>query len=320
MQFDDIYALVDADLAKVKQILLGVNGQEYPWLSEQLEYLFRAFGKGIRPAVTLLAGKFYDYNLEYLLPMAVSVELMHTATLVHDDAIDNSEVRRGQATINRLWGNDIAILLGDYLFARAGEFVADTCTPRVIKLFSHTLAVISSGEINQYQSAFNADQTREEYFRRIFRKTASLFSLATEAGAVLSRAPEEGVTALREFSENMGIAFQVVDDILDFIGNEQILGKPVGSDLSQGTLTLPAIMFLERSPKDNPVRKLFDTRDVSLVPEVIAAVRDTTIIDECYQVAGEYSEAAKEYIARLPKCVAGEAFTMLADYLLRRED
>ena len=181
MELSKIYQSIRGDLAKVKVELRSISKVDFPWLSQQLGYVVKGDGKGIRPALTLLAGKFYNYNLTYLLPMAVSVELMHTSTLVHDDAIDKAAVRRGKPTINRIWGEDIAVLMGDYLFAKAGEFVADTQNPRVIKLFSHTLAIISSGEIQQFLGAFKLEQTRENYFQRISSKTASLFSLSNSS-------------------------------------------------------------------------------------------------------------------------------------------
>jgi len=230
LELSQIYAPVQKDLTRVKNRLRSISRIDFPWLSEQLSYVAKGSGKRIRPALTLLAGRFYNYDLKCLLPMAVSVELMHTATLVHDDAIDKSMVRRGKPTINKLWGEETAVLLGDYLFARAGMSVADTYNTRVIRLFSQTLATISSGEINQFLEAFNLEQTRQHYFKRIFSKTASLFSLATESGAILSGAPEKSVKLLKEYGDNLGIAFQIVDDILDFTGTEETLGKPVGSD------------------------------------------------------------------------------------------
>jgi geranylgeranyl pyrophosphate synthase len=216
LELSQIYESIQGDLVKVKESLVSVSQIDFPWLSEQLAYVVRETGKGIRPALALLSGKFYNYDLTYLLPMAVSVELMHNATLVHDDAIDKAVVRRGKPTINKIWGEDVAVLMGDYLFAKAGEFVADTQNPRVIKLFSQTLATISSGEINQFLWAFKMAQSRENYLHRIYSKTASLFSLATESGAILSKAPEESVAILKEYGDNLGIAFQIVDDILDF--------------------------------------------------------------------------------------------------------
>jgi octaprenyl-diphosphate synthase len=319
LELNDIYAPVQEDLTRVKKSLTAISHIDYQWLSEQLSHIVRETGKALRPALTLLSGKCFKYNLEYLMPMSVSVELMHTATLVHDDAIDNAMTRRGRATINSIWGDEIAILMGDYLFAKAGEAVADTQTPRVIKLFSQTLGIISSGEINQFRGAFDINQTRENYFRRIYGKTASLFSLATQSGAILSKAAEAGVGIMKDYADNVGIAFQIVDDILDFTSTEEAMGKPVGSDLIQGTLTLPAIMLAERYPKDNPVQKTFETRDTKYVTRAIEMVRNSDIIDECYKTASEYCEKACAGLKSLPKSASRQSLYDLADFVLKRD-
>ncbi len=319
MQLSTIYHPIQEDLIKVEQRLTSLSKVDFVWLSEQLGYIVSGGGKGIRPALTLLSGKFFHYNLEYLLPMAAAVELMHTATLIHDDAIDKSSVRRGRPTINKVWGEDKAVLLGDYLFAKAGESVADTQSPRVIKLFSHTLGIISSGELNQILNAFNTEQTQEQYIQRISRKTASLFSLSTESGAILSHAPEESVKMLREYGYYLGIAFQVVDDILDFIGTEEELGKPTGSDLTQGTLTLPAMLLLERYPEDNPVRELFQRRGrPESINKAIELVRNSSIIEDCYTVATEYCAKACKSLELLPDNESRRSLIGLADYIVRR--
>ena len=252
--------------------------------------------------------------------MAGAVELMHTATLIHDDAIDKSVSRRGRATIYKLWGEEPAILLGDYLFAKAGEFVSDTHNPRAIKLFSQTLATISSGELNQFFSAYNLKQTREQYFKKISGKTASLFSLATESGAILSEAPEKSVKTLGDYGHHLGIAFQIVDDILDFIGTEEELGKPVGSDLTQGTLTLPAMLLLERYPEDNPVKRRFENRDDrDNIKQAIEMIRNSPIVDECYIVASEYSARACQDLTELPDNSSRQALFELAKYVVARK-
>ena len=319
MELNQIYAPIRADLDLVRDTLRSISHIDYAWLSDQLAYLVKETGKGIRPALTLLAGKSHHYDLTRLLPMAVSVELMHTATLVHDDAIDNAMTRRGQPTINSIWGDEIAILMGDYLFAKAGEYVADTQVPRVVKLFSQTLGTISSGEIGQFRGAFQLNRDRESYFRRIYSKTASLFSLATQSGAILSRAPEKIVAVMKGYGDNLGIAFQIVDDILDFTSTEVVMGKPVGSDLSQGTLTLPAMMLLERYPEDNPVRKMFETRDTENVTRAIRMVLDSTIIDECYNIAWEYRDKACDELGTLPDSVSRQALLDLAEFVVKRE-
>jgi octaprenyl-diphosphate synthase len=319
LELNQIYESIRDDLDKVKNSLRSVSQIDFPWLSEQLSYVVKETGKGIRPALTLLSGKSYNYDLTYLLPMAVSVELMHTATLVHDDAIDKAFIRRGQPTINRIWGEEIAVLMGDYLFAKAGEFVADTQTPRVVKLFSQTLGIISSGEINQFLGAFKLEPNRENYLHRIYGKTAALFSLATESGAILSQAPEESVATLKEYGGNLGIAFQIVDDILDFTSTEEAMGKPVGSDLTQGTLTLPAMLLMERYPEDNPVKRLFETRDKKNVALAIEMVRNSSIIEECYRVASEYCDKASRNLILLPENSSRQALSDLAKYVVNQK-
>jgi len=316
LELKQIYAPIQNDLDKVKDTIKSISRIEYKWLSGQLSYIVSETGKGIRPALTLLTGKLYHYDLNYLIPMAVSVELMHTATLVHDDTIDKALTRRSQATINSMWGDEIAILMGDFLFAKAGEFVADTQTPRVIKLFSYTLGIISSGEIGQFRGAYNIKQNREDYFRRIYRKTGSLFSLSTQSGAILGKAPEESVAITKEYADNLGIAFQIVDDILDFTSTEEALGKPVGSDLIQGTLTLPAILIIERNPQDNPVKRFFESRDNKDAAEAIDAAKNPEIIKECYKIAGEYCEKACRNLKSLPQNISRQALYDLAEFVI----
>ena len=321
MALDTVYKLIQEDMDSVEDKLRSVRDVDFALLAELLEHSLKSGGKRICPALTLLSGRFYNYDHEYLLAMAVAVELMHTATLVHDDAIDESAVRRGRPTINEVWGEDKAVLLGDYLFARAGEFCAGTGNVRVIKLFSQTLATISSGELKQAFAAFSLEQTREQYIRRIASKTASLFCLATEAGAVLSQAPESSIQVLVEYGYNFGIAFQIVDDILDFVGSEEEMGKPVGSDLTQGTLTLPAMLILERYPGDNPIKRLFrDRGGEENVRQAIELVRDSPVIQECYDVATGYCARACQNLSQLPDSPGGQALRELAEYIVSRRE
>jgi len=323
LKLDTIYELIGEDLVKVEDKLNSVSKVDFSWLSEMLGYTLKGGGKRIRPALTLLAGKFYNYNVDCLLLMAASVEVLHTATLVHDDAIDNSSIRRGRPTVNTVWGDDKAVLLGDYLFAKAGEFAAATQNLQVVKLFAQTLMTISKGELNQAVNAFNLKQTHQHYFQRIFGKTASLFSLATESGAILSQAPEKSVEVLREYGQNLGIAFQIVDDILDFIGTEEEMGKPIGSDLAQGTLTLPAMLLLERYPEDNTVKRLFQSENKQDEQEniklAIELVRDSSIVDECYKVAADYCARACHNLDLLPDNASRRALVELANYVVERK-
>ncbi len=334
MQLSKIYEPIQQDLAKVEDMMKSVSKADFSWLPKQLAHdlkgssklaellthSLKGDGKMIRPALTLLSGKSYNYNLDYLLPMATAIEIMHTATLIHDDAIDNSPLRRGRPTINKAWDDDKAILLGDYLFAKAGELVATTQNLQVIKLLSQTLMTITSGELAQSFSSFNLEQTRQNYLHRIISKTASLFSLATESGAILSQAPGKLVKALKEYGYNLGIAFQIVDDIMDFIGTKEEMGKPVSSDLAQGTLTLPAMLLLERYPEDNPVRELFQNRNKQEnIKRAIELVRSSSIVQECYTVASDYCARACRSLNLLPENASRQSLINLANYVIERK-
>jgi len=324
LELKTIYKLVQEDLTRVEQQIKAVTEVDFPDLGELLKHILLG-GKAIRPALTLLSARFYDYDLERLLPMATSVELMHTSTLVHDDAIDKSSVRRGRPTVNSLWGEDRAVLLGDYLFARAGEFAALTGNLRVIRLFAQTLQIISSGELRQTFDAFNLEQTRQHYFERVNSKTASLFSLAVQSGAILSQAPEPSVQALKRYGTNLGIAFQIVDDLLDFIGTEKELGKPVGSDLAQGTLTLPAMLLLERYPESNPVKDLFSDREMPemfqqlKIKQAIDMMAGSPIVEECYKIAAGYCAEACRELDLLPDKPVRKALVEVADFVVSRK-
>jgi len=314
-----IYEPIQEDLVKVEDRLRSLCEVDFPQLSKLLDYSLKSGGKRIRPALVLLSGRFYRYDPGYLVPMATAVEILHTATLIHDDVIDNSSVRRGRPTVNKVWGEDKAILLGDYLLAKSQELVAETQNLRVIKLFAQAFMTLSSGELAQAVNAFNLDQSRQQYLQRISAKTASLISLATESGAILSRAPEKSVKILKEYGRNLGIAFQIVDDILDFIGTEEEMGKPIGSDLAQGTLTLPAIFVLERYPEDNPVIRLFQNEERQKnIGLAIELVRSSSIPEECYAVASDYCARACHNLKLLPDNACRRSLIELAEYVVKR--
>ncbi len=322
MKLSEIYVSVQKELTEVEhqfRLIAEAERDIFPDLYKMLSHILVG-GKVIRPALNLLSGKFYNYDTTRLITMATASELLHIATLVHDDAIDKSDVRRWRDTINKIWGEEKAILLGDYLFARAGEFVADTESVRAVKLFTQTLATISQGELGQSFDAFKLNLSREGYIQRISRKTASLFSMATQTGAILSQAPEESIEILKEYGYNLGIAFQIVDDVLDFVGSEKEMGKPAGSDLTQGTLSLPSILLLERYPDNNPIKRLFESKqDHENTKKAIELVRNSTIIQECYQVASQHRDKACRNLDRLPNESNRRALTELADYVVERK-
>lgn len=319
MELNEIYAPIQKDLLTIEERLKSVGIIDAPWLSDLLSYSLKGGGKRLRPALAILSASFYDYDLERLMPMAMAVELMHLATLVHDDTIDNSDMRWGRPTVNKVWGMEKAVLLGDYLFAKAGDLTASTENISVIKLLPQTLMIITNGELAQSTSAFKTEQSREHYFFRISCKTAALFVMATESGAVLSKAPERSIRILHDYGQHLGIAFQIIDDILDFIGTEKEMGKPVGSDLNQGTVTLPALMLMERYPQDNPIKKLFNGGDKKdNIKQTIEMVRNSDIIQKCFDIAAEYRIKACENLKSLPEKETRQVMLNLADYIVNR--
>ena len=321
---DVIFGPVRDDLERVKAILTGLSPEGVTGFPESKAMLSQILGGGklLRPLLVLHAGNFYNYDVKKLLPMATSAELLHVSTLVHDDAIDKADRRRGKPTINSAWGTDKAILLGDFLFARAGEFAAETENIRSVKLFAGALALISTGELRQSHSAYKTNQGFDQYLKRIIGKTASLFAMATETGAVLSDAPERAVQILKEYGLNLGIAFQIMDDVLDFVGTEEELGKPVGSDLLQGTVTLPAMKIIERMGENNPVTRLFENRGDKHqnVAEAIRLIKDTSILEECLQTALDYSGKACRDLGKLPDSPSSESLKALADSMVKRRN
>ncbi|MPZ23898.1 MAG: polyprenyl synthetase family protein [Dehalococcoidia bacterium] len=314
-----LYGPVQDDLRLVDDALDRISRVEnFPALTDMLAIVLGATGKRLRPAIALLGGTFGEYQAERLVPLAASIELLHTATLVHDDVIDRADTRRGRATANSIWDNGPTVMLGDYMFAHAAELVATTGDIRVIRLFAATLMKLASGEINQDLSAFDSRETLKNYFSRIGGKTASLFAAAGEGGAIVSGAPEDQIEAMREYSYNLGMAFQIVDDILDFSGDEAQMGKPVGSDLMQGTLTLPSLLLIERSPVNNPVQTLFERRDDGDLQTAITAVRESSILDESHDIARGFRDRASDALAGLPPTAARDTLADLLQYVVTR--
>ncbi|HEY90572.1 MAG TPA: polyprenyl synthetase family protein [Dehalococcoidia bacterium] len=319
MELEEIYRPIRENLDEIEERLKSTGDVDSPGLSELLDYGLKGGGKRVRPILVLLSGRIFGCPKDRLMSMGLAVEVMHLATLVHDDTIDNSAVRWGRPTINTLWGTEQAVLLGDYLFSYAGYLTSTTDNLRVIKLLPKTIMIISSGEIAQSRSLFNLDQTEENYFHRIFSKTASLFVMSTVSGAVLAGAPEESIQILQEYGHNLGIAFQIVDDILDYIGTEDEMGKPVGSDLAQGTLTLPGMLLLEQYPYENPVEKLFREKGGdSYITEAIEMVRNSPIIDQCFDVAADYRNRACCHLDQLPDNEFRRSLYGLADFIIHR--
>ncbi|MEX0682279.1 MAG: polyprenyl synthetase family protein [Dehalococcoidia bacterium] len=318
MKTAPLYGAVQDDLGRVEDVFDEIKQVDYGPLGGMLRMVLGGGGKLMRPGLSLLSGRFGTYDLDRLVPMAASVELLHTATLVHDDVIDQADTRRGRATVNSAFQNSTTVMLGDYLFAHAASQVVKTDSLRVVQLFSETLMIMAKGEIRQDLAAYDSRQTIRDYLARIGGKTASLFSTACEGGAVVSAQPDAQVQALRDYGYNFGMAFQVVDDILDFTGDEAEMGKPVGSDLIQGTLTLPSFLLMERSKNGNPVSAYFDEPSPERLVAALTMVRDSGALDESSQMANDFAERAMDSLNALPDTPDRTTLANLALYILER--
>ncbi len=314
-----LYKPVQERLALVEVDLRNLSDIHSSFLSHILTHAFHTVGKRLRPAITLLASNFSPHDEHKSDIMAAAVEILHIATLIHDDTVDDSTIRRGKATISSIWGGNAAVLAGDYIFAKSATFVCDTGNIRVIRRFSETIMELSSGELQQMADAYNHRQTMEQYLERIYNKTASLFLTSGQSGAILSGASEKIVQSLSNYAYNLGMAFQIVDDILDFMATEEQIGKPVGSDLAHGIMTLPAIMALQRyDQKDNPIKTLFkDPGDLKQLRLSIDMIENSSAISDSIAVAEHYCDIASHSLEVLPNNASKDSLEELVSYVLR---
>lgn len=290
-------------------------------LKAALDHLIDSGGKRIRPNITLLTGKMFNGEMDRLITLSAAIELLHTATLVHDDLIDGSLLRRGIPTLNSQWSPAATVLTGDYLFAKAANLAAETNSVPVMKLFSNTLGTIVNGEITQlFSSRCNAN--REQYYRRIYAKTASLFETSCLAAAIISMADDAQKECLRQFGYELGIAFQIIDDILDFTSNQEQLGKPVGGDLRQGLITLPAIIYFETHPNDNFVKEFFDKNcipNLEAVEYLIVNIKNSNAILSSYDKANAHIQLSLKALSNLPNSIYKDALEEMALYVTERK-
>ncbi len=318
-----IHDLVAEDLTRVEARMRQFVGDDNETLAEAIDYLVQAGGKRLRPIITLLATRFQPTDTDKAVSLAAAVEMLHTATLVHDDLIDNALFRRGSPTLNAKWSPGATILTGDYMFSRSASLAAETDSVRIVKVFAATLSTIVNGELQQlFNNGHDATPpTLEEYHRRIYAKTASLFAAAAKMGGILAKLPETLIQDLNDYGYYLGMAFQVMDDILDFQGDEERLGKPVANDLRQGIATLPALIFLESHP-DHPiilkaVARRYPTNEE--IQSVAAEIRDAGCLKQALDEARRFAEQAKDALKPLPDNRYRQALAHIADYAVARD-
>ena len=256
-------------------------------------------GKQLRPSMTIISSKIWNEDVDYkVIKMATAVELLHIATLVHDDTVDFADTRRGEKTASNIWGPHIAVLVGDFLFATSAEYVCDTESIRLIKQFASTISDLAKGELKEIENSNNVDSKVEDYLDIIFKKTGSLFATSSMSGALLGGAKEKDINTLYSFGKNLGLGFQIFDDILDFEGDESQLGKPVGNDLKNGIMTYPSLLARDRNKNiKKDIEELFNlpkNKREDAVTSVVKEIKSSGFIDESISKASKIIEKAIE--------------------------
>lgn len=318
----DLLNLVADDMNHVEETMRSGISEKHQDLQSVVDYLVGAGGKRLRPALTIMAASFYPVDREKLYKLGAAVELLHTATLVHDDLIDNSLFRRGMPTLNVGWSPGATILTGDFLFARSAHLATETDNVRVVSIFAQTLMTIVGGELNQlFNDGHDRVPNEEEYHERIYAKTASLFAAGTEMGGILSNAPEDQVQALRNFGYYLGMAFQITDDILDFRGNEADIGKPVANDLRQGIATLPVMIFDKMRPNHPTIVKAMRREPIANeeVTAVVDEIRASGCVEASMEEAVRFVRQAQSVLQKLPDNIYRQTMAGIADYVIARD-
>lgn len=281
-------------------------------------------GKRIRTALTLLSGKLNNYRLEKLVPLSVSYEMVHLATLIHDDIVDKALTRRGNPTVNAMWGDNIAILLGDYYFAKTAGLIADINDNRIDHLFSDTVATVCEGTIMEMVTAGRMDLTLNSYYEKISHKTACLIAACCKGGAIVSGASDEEIESLNTYGSNLGIAFQIIDDILDYTEDQSTIGKPAGNDLRQGMVTLPLIYALQDHPQNGhqqQVQRLLNGAE-DKEEDILAVVNWVSTgsgVEKAFADARNYAEKAREVLHTFPESQDRQVLDELIDFVVVRK-
>ncbi|MEM7129927.1 MAG: polyprenyl synthetase family protein [Chloroflexota bacterium] len=324
---------VQQGLQEVEKKMRTVDSSLFAPLSNALIDLIGSGGKRVRPALALFSARFNgeldDTTYQAVLSVAASVEMLHTASLVHDDVIDGALLRRGSPTLNAEWGAGSTTLAGNYMFGRAAHFSSETQNMQVINIFTETLNVMVEGELRQIAQRFEFAQERESYYQRIYAKTASLFCAATEPAAILTGLSEPVRKALYDYGYHLGMAFQMIDDVLDFSGDESTLGKPAGSDLRQGTVTLPLFYYIQEQPNPSEfIHYLTERREEAYrkgeslwnetVDELVQAICKSNAMDAARAEAYSYLLTAQDSLMALPDNVARQSMLELGSFVVQR--
>jgi octaprenyl-diphosphate synthase len=319
---EPLLRLVSPDMAEVNAIILAQARSEVELIPELARHLINSGGKRLRPMLTIAAARLCGYQGKGHVKLAASVEFMHTATLLHDDVVDESDMRRGKQSARLLWGNQASVLVGDFLLGQAFKMMVDVGSLAALRILSHASAVIAEGEVMQLAASKDMTTTEEEYLAVIFSKTAALFAAAAEIGGVIADRGEGEQLALRAYGTNIGLAFQLIDDALDYSGEAAMLGKRVGDDFREGKITLPVVLSYRRSGAEERAfwRRTLQEGDIQEgdLHHAIALMRRHNAIEETIERARVYGREAKKAMEAFPMSEAKAAMLDAVDFSVSR--
>lgn len=313
-------ALIADDMREVDQVIAARLSSSVPLVSQVAQYIISAGGKRLRPALLLLMSGALEYRGEQRFNLAAVVEFIHTATLLHDDVVDESTLRRGRPTANESFGNPASVLVGDFLYSRAFQMMVDTGNMRVMQILAEATNIIAEGEVQQLMNTHDASLTEAAYLNVIRSKTAKLFEASARLAAVLAGAPAEMEAACADYGQALGTAFQVIDDVLDYDGNAAEMGKNLGDDLREGKVTLPLIVAMQRGSAEQCalIRTAIEEGETENLAAVIDIVKSTGALDATRQAAAAQAQLAIDAIVGLPRNAYTEGLLQLAASLLDR--
>jgi len=320
MQINNIKALVAEDMKAVDAVIQRRLSSEVVLVNQLSQYIVNSGGKRLRPLLSLMSSRAYGYKGGHHHTLAAIIEFIHTATLLHDDVVDESELRRGHETANALFGNAASVLVGDFLYSRAFEMMVDVGSMKIMKILAETTNVIAEGEVMQLMNCHDADTTEQRYLDVIHAKTAKLFEAATRLGAVLCDRPESEELAMASYGMHLGTAFQLIDDVLDYSSSSEEMGKNVGDDLAEGKPTLPLIFAMRNGSEEQSsvVRKAIEEGGLNYLDQVMDAIKQTGAIEYTEKTARQEAELAIQQLEHLPESEYKDAMIWLAKYSVDR--
>lgn len=321
MPLASIRSLVQADLEAADKFICTELRSEIPFINQLIDYIFRAGGKRIRPLLVLLSARAFNHQNKQHIDLAAAIELIHTATLLHDDVVDSSAMRRGHETANAVWGNEASVLVGDFLYSRAFQLIVKLENMEILKVFSQATNIIAEGEILQLLNCHNPDTTEESYYEVIQRKTAKLFEVATHTGTALTIDELHRIHAMRDYGMQLGIAYQLIDDALDYHASSKETGKNIGNDLTEGKPTLPLIHALRKgTPAEiGLIRTAIESGSSENLDDIIGIIESTGAIEYTAIAAKRYAQQAKATLAHVPESPYRQALHDLTEFVVERK-